>query len=235
MMLLEYLALCPFHVKNKLSINKELRWLVFTQVCSQVCTQSGHENGTKCLSSSTLTTQNSPPCCCRVRKSPQAWAGLVAGSRSPGGLRGRPQPIYAEQPGEKTEKMTQVRLGPTQAHVLPSTTRRDAFQEVACLPGNLVWLSPWQLSHPVLLVTWLSQQSHHLFHLYLGHHGGRHLKVFMILIMVLPSWFFSHSRNLLVFKIRHFKYLVNLVKYLFILETRIPRSISRIIFLLPSP
>lgn len=108
MMLLEYLALCPFHVKNKLSINKELRWLVFTQVCSQVCTQSGHENGAKRLSSSTPTTQNSPPCCCRVRRSPQAWAGLVAGSRSPGGLQGRPQPIYAEQPGEKAKEMTQI-------------------------------------------------------------------------------------------------------------------------------
>lgn len=114
MMLLEYLALRPFHVKNKLSINKEVRGLVCTRVCSQVCTQRGHENGPKCLSSPALATRNSPPCCCRVRKSPQAGAGPVAGSQSPGGLQGRPQPICAEQPGKKTEEMTQVRLGSAQ-------------------------------------------------------------------------------------------------------------------------
>lgn len=103
-MLLEYLALCPFHVKNKLSINKEVRELMCTQVCWQVCTQRGHEKRAGRLSSPTLPTQSSPPCCCRVRKSPQAGAGPVAGSRSLGGLRGRPQPVYAEQPGEKQKK-----------------------------------------------------------------------------------------------------------------------------------
>lgn len=111
MMLLEYLALCLFHVKNKLSINKEVRGLVCTQVCSQVCTQRGHENGAKCVSSPTLPTQSSPPCCCRVRKSLQAGAGPAAGSRSPGGLLDRRRPIYAEQPGEERKEMIQVRRG----------------------------------------------------------------------------------------------------------------------------
>lgn len=60
----------------------------------------------------TPATQNSPPCCCRVRRSPQAWVGPAAGSLSPGVLRGRPQPIDAEQPGEKTGEMTQVEPGP---------------------------------------------------------------------------------------------------------------------------
>lgn len=101
MMLLDYLALCPFHVKNKLSINKEVRGLVCSQVCSQVCTQRGHENGAKCLSSPSLATQSSPPCCCRVRKSPPAGAGPAAESQGPGGLPGRPQPICAEQPGRR--------------------------------------------------------------------------------------------------------------------------------------
>ena len=85
-----------------------MRGLVCGQVCSQVCNQRGLENEAKCLSSPILATQNSPPCCCRVRKSPQAGAGPAAGSQSPGGLQDRPRPIYAEQPEEKTEE---IRLG----------------------------------------------------------------------------------------------------------------------------
>lgn len=112
MILLEYLALCSFHIKNKLSINKEVRGLVCSQLCSQACTQRGLEN--EVFSSPPLATQNSPPCCCRVRKSPQAEAGPAAGSQSPGGLQGRLQPIYAGQPGEKVEE---IRLGPAQVHV----------------------------------------------------------------------------------------------------------------------
>lgn len=89
----------------------------------------GQENGAKCLSSPTLATQNSPPCCCRVRKSPQAGAGPVAGSRSPGGLQDRPRPIYAGQPGKKTEEMIRIGLGSAQAHVFPPTPREMHFRK----------------------------------------------------------------------------------------------------------
>lgn len=128
MMLLGYLALSPLHVKNKLSINNEVMGLVCTQMCSQVCTQRAREWG-QCLSFLTLATQNSPPCCCKVRKSPQAGAGPVAGSRSPGGLQDRLQPIYAEQPGKKTEEMTRVGLGSAQVHVFSSSPREMHFRK----------------------------------------------------------------------------------------------------------
>ena len=106
MMLPEHLALCSFHIKNKLSINKEVKgWCIIRYVHKNVLRQ-GLENDAECLLSPTLATQNSPPCCCRVRKSPQAGAGPAAGSQSPGGLRDRHRPVYAEQPNEKTEEVT---------------------------------------------------------------------------------------------------------------------------------
>lgn len=211
MMLPEYLTLCPFHVKNKLNINKEVRGLMCSQVCSQVCTQRGHRNGAECLSSATPTTQNSPPCCCRVRKNPPTGAGPAAWSQSPEGLQGRLQPIYAEQPGEKTE-MTPVRLIPAQLHVFPSTAWRDVFQEVAHLPGNLSCSSPWHLSDLVLLVTIANLILSHLVSFvpwspWRMSSESLHDLNNCLAILVFP-------RKLVVFKICHFKNLVHLVTYL---------------------
>lgn len=82
---------------------------MYNQARSQDVLRYGLENDAACLLSPTLATQNSPPCCCRVRKSLQAGAGPAAGSQSPGGLQDRHRPVCAEQPNEKTEEVT---LGP---------------------------------------------------------------------------------------------------------------------------
>lgn len=154
-MSLECLALCPFRVKNKLSINKEVRELVCTQVCSQVCTQRGPEKGAEWLSSPTLVTQNSPPCCCRVRKSPQAGAGPAAGSRSPGGLQGRLQPVYAERPGEtrrKWHRSDQALL--RRVYFLQRPWEVHFGKWLIYQFELIVTLVTWHLSDTVLLVTW---------------------------------------------------------------------------------
>lgn len=134
-----------------------------------------------CISSPIAATRNSPPCCCRVRRSPQVEAGPAAGSRSPAGLRGRPQPIYAEQPGEKTEEAMQVIVGPVLMHVFPSTALRHAFQEVAHSSGNLGSSSSWPPGTIMtILFTWSPYWPYHLvtwFCLHLGHYGRCHLKI----------------------------------------------------------
>lgn len=77
-----------------------------------------------------LTKQNSPPYCYTARRNPQAEAGPAAGSQSPEGLRGRPQPSDARQPGR--EEKTLSDCAPCR-YVLPSADLGDTFEKCHAL------------------------------------------------------------------------------------------------------